>query len=113
MDAFDVLADETRRRIVQLLATDDMSAGDIADEFPISGPAVSRHLRVLRESGFVSVRRQAQQWIYRLDPEPLDAADEWIRSQLDVWRHRLDALGDHLDDMARVREADRRRKHRK
>ena len=95
----DVLADDTRRRIVELLAAGDRAAGDIASQFPVSGPAISRHLRLLRESGVVRVERDAQRWVYSLDPEPLTEANEWMQRNIETWRRRFRALGDHLDDM--------------
>ena len=87
-----------------MLSSRETSAGDIAARFPVSGPAISRHLRVLRECGFVQVRREGQRWMYDLDPSPLQTADQWMQTHLARWRARFDALGAHLDDMA-VREA--------
>ena len=95
------LADEVRVQIVELLATGDRTAGEIADRFPISRPAVSRHLRVLRESGLAEVRGEAQRRIYRLNPAPLDELEQWVTRNRQVMEARLDALGRHLDDMAR------------
>lgn len=95
----DVLADDTRRRIVELLAAGDRAAGDIASQFPVSGPAISRHLRLLRESGVVRVERDAQRWVYSLDPGPLTEADDWMRRTIETWRRRFDALGQQLDAM--------------
>lgn len=94
MHALAVLADDTRRQIVRLLADDgELAAGDIARRFAISQPAVSRHLRVLRESGLVTVEVRAQQRIYRLDPAPLRELDDWLAGYRRFWDQRLDALG--------------------
>jgi DNA-binding transcriptional ArsR family regulator len=73
--AFTALADPTRRRIVELLAAGERTAGEIADEFPVSRPAISRHLRVLRDTGLVNYREEAQRRVYTLDPTPLAALD--------------------------------------
>jgi DNA-binding transcriptional ArsR family regulator len=92
--ALAVLADDTRRQIVRLLADDgELAAGDIAGRFAISQPAVSRHLRVLREAGLVTVEVRAQQRIYRLDPAPLRELDDWLAGYRRFWDQRLDALG--------------------
>jgi DNA-binding transcriptional ArsR family regulator len=99
MDVFEALADPTRREIVAMLAAQERSAGDIAGRFPIAGPSVSRHLRVLRESGVVSYRQDAQARIYRLELDALNEAEQWMRAQLEVLHSRFDRLGAHLDAM--------------
>jgi DNA-binding transcriptional ArsR family regulator len=99
MDVFEALADPTRRAIVSMLAAQERSAGDIAGRFPIAGPSVSRHLRVLRESGVVSYRQDAQARIYRLEPDVLNEAEQWMRAQLEMLHSRFDRLGVHLDVM--------------
>jgi DNA-binding transcriptional ArsR family regulator len=107
MTAFTALADPIRAEIVQLLAGDDLTAGEIATRFPISRPAVSRHLSVLLRSGLVSVRGEAQRRIYRLDIGGLDEIDRWVAACRSVWGARLDALGHHLDQVAsRSKEID-------
>ena len=78
MQAFVALADPVRARIIEMLARDDLPAGDIAAAFAISRPAVSRHLKVLLKSRLVRVREDAQRRIYGLEPAGLDAADAWI-----------------------------------
>jgi len=93
------LADPTRRRIVELLADGDMPAGELAAQFDVSGPAISRHLRVLREVGVASYKRDAQRWVYALNPESISEVDRWMRDTLLRWQKRFDALGDHLDRM--------------
>ena len=99
MDVYEALADPTRREIVALLAAGERHAGDIAGRFKIAGPSVSRHLRVLRESGLVSYRSQAQARVYRLEGATLAEARAWMDQQLALLHARFDALGDHLDRM--------------
>jgi DNA-binding transcriptional ArsR family regulator len=99
MDVYEALADATRREIIAMLAQHERPAGDIAERFPIAGPSVSRHLKVLRESGLISYRQQAQSRIYRLEGQQLDEARQWMNAQLDLWHERFDRLGAHLDSM--------------
>ncbi len=96
MGAFEALADPTRRRIVELLADGERDAGEIASHFPVSRPAVSRHLRVLRENGLVRSRVDAQRRIYSLDAAPLAELDEWLAGYRTFWSNRLDALETQL-----------------
>ena len=100
MLTFNALADPVRAEIVRRLAERDLPAGEIATLFPISRPAVSRHLSVLRRSRLVRVRGEAQRRIYSLDAAGLDEAGRWIEETRRVWNERLDALGRHLDDVA-------------
>lgn len=97
MDVFQALADPTRRQIISLLAEGERNAGDIASRFEIAGPSVSRHLRVLRESGLVSCTPHAQARIYRLEHQALAGAREWMDAQLSILGVRFDALGAYLD----------------
>jgi DNA-binding transcriptional ArsR family regulator len=92
MNALEALAEPTRRRIVELLAEGERSAGAIAAEFETSRPGVSRHLRVLRETGLVQAREQGQRRLYSLDPAPLAELDEWLSRYRKFWANRLDAL---------------------
>ena len=96
MHAFEVLGDPVRRRIVELLAEHERAAGDVVDavrsEFGITQPAVSRHLRILRESGFAVVRAEGTRRLYALDPAGLDAADAVLQHYRRFWTQRLDAL---------------------
>jgi DNA-binding transcriptional ArsR family regulator len=92
MRAFEVLAEPTRRRIVELLAESDRSAGEIASHFATSRPGISRHLRVLREHGLVRAREEGQRRLYSLDPGPLEELDRWLRHYRSFWANRLDAL---------------------
>lgn len=96
MNAAAALADPTRRTIVELLADQELAAGQIAECFAISRPAVSRHLRVLRELGLVRVRSEAQQRVYSLNPAGLAELDEWLGRYRRLWENRLDALDTEL-----------------
>ena len=92
MQSITLLADPTRRRIVELLAERERSAGELASHFDIARPGVSRHLRHLREGGLVSARRDGQRQIYRLEVDPLLEIDRWLAPIRAVWNARLDAL---------------------
>ena len=96
MHALDVLGDPVRRRILELLADGDLAAGAISDtvqhEFGITQPAVSRHLRVLRENGFASMRVDRQFRIYAISAEPFQEIDAWLERYRRFWNQRLDAL---------------------
>ena len=105
MDVYEALADPTRRQIVAMLAASERSAGDIAGRFEIAGPSVSRHLRVLRESGLIAYRQQATSRLYRLEPARLEEVRQWMDAQLDVVKARFDRLGSHLDAMKTREEA--------
>ena len=97
VDAFAVLAEPSRRRILERLRRAESSVGDLVDALGMSQPAVSKHLKVLREAGFVTVRTAAQQRIYRLDSRPLRAVDDWLGPYRRLWTDHLDALERHLD----------------
>jgi DNA-binding transcriptional ArsR family regulator len=90
--ALRALADESRRTILESLASGPATAGELAALLPIARPGVSRHLRVLREAGLVEVRQQAQQRVYSLRLEPLTEVDEWLGRYRAMWQQRLDAL---------------------
>ena len=92
MNALSALVDPTRRRIVELLAEGERSAGEIASHFETSRPGVSRHLRVLREQGLVRSREQGTRRLYSLDTAPLAELDEWLDRYRGFWQNRLDAL---------------------
>jgi DNA-binding transcriptional ArsR family regulator len=100
MNAFDILGDPVRRRILELLADGEQSAGGVGaviqGEFGISQPAVSQHLRVLRESGFATVRSVGTSRLYTVDAEPLEAVDRWLDPYRKFWNQRLDALATEL-----------------
>ncbi|RZT80413.1 ArsR family transcriptional regulator [Micromonospora violae] len=96
-DAFAVLAEPTRRRILDQLRDAERSVGELVDGLGVSQPAVSKHLRVLRDAGFVTCRTAARQRIYRLDPGPLRDVDGWLDPYRRLWARHLDALERHLD----------------
>ncbi|MEV4510238.1 metalloregulator ArsR/SmtB family transcription factor [Dactylosporangium sp. NPDC049525] len=100
MHAFDVLGDPVRRRILELLADGEQPAGAVSDavraEFGISQPAVSQHLKVLRESGFATVRADGTRRLYAVDAAPLQEVDAWLERFRGFWVQRLDALGTEL-----------------
>jgi DNA-binding transcriptional ArsR family regulator len=95
---YDAIADPTRRRVLGLLAERERTAGELAAAFTISRPAVSRHLRVLREAGLVRARPEAQRRVYALDPRPLEDVDTWLASIRAFWEPRLEALERHLEE---------------
>src|SRR3954452_9869665 len=97
--AFDVLAEPNRRRILDELRDSERPVGDLVDVLALSQPAVSKHLRVLRDAGLVEVRVDAQRRLYRVRPQPLRDIDEWLTPYRRAWRDRLDALERHLDEM--------------
>jgi DNA-binding transcriptional ArsR family regulator len=94
---FEVLAEPTRRRILDLLRDGERPVGELVDRLSVSQPGVSKHLRVLREAGLVDVRVDAQRRLYRLRPEPLTEIDLWLAPYRRAWADRLDHLERHLD----------------
>lgn len=104
MEALAALADPVRRELVELLAHGEVAAGELAARFPVSRPAISRHLRVLREAGLVTVRAEGKRRLYALDPRPLRELDDWLEPYRDLWAQRLDALD---TEIARGRRARR------
>jgi DNA-binding transcriptional ArsR family regulator len=108
MEAFDVLGDPVRRRILELLADGERSSGEVTDvisaEFGIGQPAVSMQLRVLRESGFADVRPEGQRRLYAINTDPMADVDAWLGRFRAFWEQRLDALG---TEIARGRRKDR------
>jgi DNA-binding transcriptional ArsR family regulator len=98
--AFHVLAEPTRRRILDELRQEERPVNDLVQILGVNQPGVSRHLRVLREAGLVEVRQDAQRRLYRLRPEPLKEIDQWLEPYRQFWEQRLDALEAHLDRQA-------------
>ena len=94
---FEVLAEPTRRRILDLLRDGERSVGELVDRLTLSLPGVSKHLRVLRDAGLVQVRIEAQRRWYGLRPEPLTEIDAWLEPYRRLWAQHLDALEQHLD----------------
>ncbi|MDY0908721.1 metalloregulator ArsR/SmtB family transcription factor [Microbacterium sp. CFBP9034] len=107
MHALDVLGDPVRRRLLELLADGEHSAGELGEtvqrEFGISQPAVSQHLRVLRDAGFATSRPDGTRRLYAIDPAPLEAAADWFDPFRRLWQPRLDALGTELARGRRAR----------
>jgi DNA-binding transcriptional ArsR family regulator len=96
--AFDVLAEPSRRHILDLLRDGERSVGELVDRLSLSQPGVSKHLRVLREAGLVEVRPEGQRRLYELRAEPLAEVDGWLSPYRRFWSSRLDALERHLDE---------------
>jgi DNA-binding transcriptional ArsR family regulator len=94
---FEVLAEPTRRRILDLLRDGERSVGELVDRLTLSQPGVSKHLRVLRDAGLVEVRVEAQRRWYGLRPEPLTEVDAWLEPYRRLWAQHLDALERHLE----------------
>jgi DNA-binding transcriptional ArsR family regulator len=98
--AFEIIAEPNRRAILSLLASSQQSVGEIERRLRMSQPTVSKHLRVLREAGFVESTVDAQRRLYRLNPEPLQEVDAWLAQFRRFWSQHVDALERHLDRMA-------------
>jgi DNA-binding transcriptional ArsR family regulator len=96
---FEVLAEPNRRRILDLLREHERPVGDLVAQLGISQPAVSKHLRVLREAGLVEVTADAQRRLYHVRAEGLREIDDWLTPYRKAWGKRIDALERHLDDM--------------
>jgi DNA-binding transcriptional ArsR family regulator len=107
---FAAVAEPSRRAILGLLLTGDRSVGELEQQLHLSQPAISKHLRVLREAGFVESRVDAQRRLYRLRHEPLAELDEWLEPYRTFWSKHLDALDRHLDRMARKPNSKRTRR---
>jgi len=110
MHAFDVLGDPVRRRILELLAANELASGEVVDviaaEFGISQAAVSQHLKVLRESGFATVRAEGTRRLYTLETAPLEEVDAWLEHFRGFWTHRLMALGTEIARGKKARQRD-------
>ena len=96
---FELLAEPTRRRILDLLRDGERPVGELVDRLSMSQPAVSKHLRVLRDSGLVDVRVDAQRRVYRLRPAALQEVDDWIEPYRRLWDQRFDRMERHLQRM--------------
>ncbi len=107
MQSLAAIADPTRRRIVELLAVRERTAGELVQEFDMSAPAISQHLNVLREAGLVTTRAEGQSRIQSLNPEGFDEVEAWLQKTRSVWSRRLDALERELraEDDANARKA--------
>jgi DNA-binding transcriptional ArsR family regulator len=107
MQSLLAIADPTRRRIVELLAVRERTAGQLVEEFDLSAPAISQHLNILREAGLVTTRIAGQSRIQALNPAGFDDLEAWLEKTRSVWSNRLDALERELraEDEANVRKA--------
>ena len=99
MDSFAVLAEPTRRRILDELRRSESSVSELVERIPVSQPTMSKHLKVLREAGFVSCRTAAQQRVYRIEHRPFAEFDKWLEPYRQLWTKHLDALERHLDSL--------------
>jgi DNA-binding transcriptional ArsR family regulator len=99
VSVFNVVAEPSRRQILDLLGDSERPVGELVDRLGLSQPAVSKHLRILREAGLVEVRGDAQRRLYRVRPEPLRAIYEWLAPYRRMWAASLDELERHLDTM--------------
>ena len=95
--AIEVLAEPSRRRILDLLRDGERAVGDLVERLHLTQPAISKHLRVLRDAGLVDVRPDAQRRLYRIRPEPLAELDAWLEPYRQLWNERLDRLEDHIE----------------
>ena len=111
--AFEIIAEPNRRAILSLLLSSEQSVGEIERQLQMSQPTVSKHLRVLREAGFVESTVDAQRRLYRLKPEPLLEVDEWLAPFRRFWMPHLDALERHLDHMKEPTQPSRKKKRKK
>lgn len=111
LDPFAALADPTRRRIVEVLQSGERQVGEIVDRAGIHQSGVSRHLRILQESGFVSVRPDGQHRIYALKPEPFRELDAWLAGYRQMWEARLDRFSAALEERRKKRGAKKKEPH--
>jgi DNA-binding transcriptional ArsR family regulator len=107
-DAFQTLADPTRRRIVEVLRDGEQQVNDIVEQARIHQSGVSRHLRILHEAGFVSMRPDGQRRLYSLRPEPFRELDGWLARYRSLWQARLDRLGGALEEQRKRRRASKK-----
>jgi DNA-binding transcriptional ArsR family regulator len=110
---FEIIAEPNRRAILSLLISSEQSVGDIERQLGLAQPTVSKHLRVLREAGFVESTVDAQRRLYRLKPEPLQEVDAWLAPFRQFWSARLDALERHLDRMDQSTPKNRKTRRRR
>src|SRR5262249_57498740 len=111
--AFAIIAEPSRRAMLNLLATSERSVGELERRLRMPQPSVSKHLRVLREAGFVESRVEAQRRVYRLRPEPLMEVDSWLAPFRRLWATHVDALERHLDRMSRSAPAKKKPRRRR
>lgn len=110
MQSLLAIADPTRRRIVELLAVRDRTAGELVKEFDMSAPAISQHLNVLRDAGLITTRAEGQSRIQTLHPDGLDELDKWLNKTRAIWSRRLDALERELRAEDAANERNKKKK---
>lgn len=110
---FGIIADPNRRAILGLLVKSEHSVGEIEQRLRMTQPTVSKHLRVLREAGFVEVTVDAQRRLYRLSPEPLQELEEWLAPFREFWSKHVDALERHLDRIDQPKSAKKKTRRKK
>ena len=110
---FEIIAEPNRRAILSLLASSERSVGEIERQLRMPQPTVSKHLRVLREAGFVESTVDAQRRLYRLKPQPLQEVDAWLAQFRRFWSSHVDALERHLDRMAQSAPTQRKTRRRR
>jgi DNA-binding transcriptional ArsR family regulator len=108
LDTFHALADPTRRRIIETLRQGEQQVGDVVEKAGVHQSGVSRHLRILHEAGFVSVRPDGQRRLYSLKPEPFRELEAWLASYRHLWEARLDRFGAALEKNQQARRAKQR-----
>jgi DNA-binding transcriptional ArsR family regulator len=109
--AFAVIAEPHRRAILRLLSSSERSVGELMHQLRLPQPSVSKHLKVLRDSGFVEARVDAQRRVYRINPKPLQEVDAWLAPFRRFWSKHVDALEQHLDRMEQASSAKGRKRH--
>jgi DNA-binding transcriptional ArsR family regulator len=110
---FEIIAEPNRRAILSLLVSSQQSVGEIERHLGMPQPAVSKHLRVLREAGFVESKVDAQRRLYRLKPEPFQELDDWLTQFRRFWSEHVDALERHLDRMEQLTSAEEKTRRRR
>lgn len=110
---FGIIADPNRRAILQLLAKSQRSVGEIEQRLRMTQPTVSKHLRVLRDAGFVEATVDAQRRLYRLIPQPLQELEEWLAPFRQFWSRHVDALERHLDSIDQPQPAQRKKRRKR
>lgn len=106
-DIYAIIAEPSRRRILDRLLRSDSTVKDLTEELGLSQPLISSHLRLLRESGLVRVQTDAQRRIYSLDASPLAGVDDWLSTYREKWNRQVDKLEEHLDRQIRINEEKR------
>jgi DNA-binding transcriptional ArsR family regulator len=104
---YEIIAEPNRRAILSLLVSSEQSVGELEQQLDMTQPTLSKHLRVLREAGFVECTVDAQRRLYRLNPQPLQEVDAWLNQFRQLWSAHVDALERHLDRMSRATPAGR------